>query len=205
MPSAAEDFSSLFARAREGDEDAWSELFQQCYPMVVRVVRRRLNQPMRSLYDSTDFASDVWESLLTKSGRFDFPSMQALMGFLAQSAERKVIDEYRRSHSGKRDRTRETRIEAADPEENGGGLSLASNDPTPSQVAVANERFELASEGLDDEHRTLLNMAREGYSTQEIAEALNWHIRKVQRRLQILGRKFRLYGESWPGSVDLPE
>ena len=29
---------------------------------------------MRSLYDSTDFASDVLKSLAAKSDRFDFPS-----------------------------------------------------------------------------------------------------------------------------------
>jgi hypothetical protein len=50
----------LFARAQAGDQAAWEELFRHCYPKLVRVVRRKLtSSAMRSLYDSTDFASDV--------------------------------------------------------------------------------------------------------------------------------------------------
>ena len=84
---------------RAGDQAAWEELFYTCYPKVVRVVRRKLNAPMRSLYDSTDFASDVWGSLVAKSDRFDFPNVAALMAFLTKAAEQKVIDEYRRGHT----------------------------------------------------------------------------------------------------------
>src|SRR5205823_7837978 len=91
MESSDSDADGLFARARAGDQAAWEELFTTCYPKVVRVVRRKLNAPMRSLYDSTDFASDVWGSLVAKSDRFDFPNVAALMAFLTKAAEQKVI------------------------------------------------------------------------------------------------------------------
>jgi DNA-directed RNA polymerase specialized sigma24 family protein len=65
----------IFARAQAGDQAAWEELFRLCYPKLVRVVRRKLtSSAMRSLDDSTDFASDAWKSLIAKSGRFDFPT-----------------------------------------------------------------------------------------------------------------------------------
>ncbi len=86
----------LFALARAGDTGAWDELFHKCYPKVIRVVRRKLDRPMRSLFDSTDFASDVMKSLAANAGRLDFPSFDSLMAFLVQVAEQKVIDEYRK-------------------------------------------------------------------------------------------------------------
>src|SRR3954470_17660799 len=97
----------LFSRARAGDQAAWEELFRTCYPKVIRVVRRKLDRPMRSLYDSMDFASDVIKSLAANLDRLDFPSLGSLIAFLAQAAEQKVIDEYRRRHTLKRDITRE--------------------------------------------------------------------------------------------------
>src|SRR4051794_29971708 len=102
----AEGDDALFARARAGDDAAWKELFDKCYPKVIRVVRRKLNSPMRSVFDSTDFASDVMKSLAANAGRLDFPSFQSLMAFLASVAEQKVIDEYRKAHAQKRDLSR---------------------------------------------------------------------------------------------------
>lgn len=179
-------FDGLFARAQSGDQDAWEELFRQCYPKVVRVVRRRLNQPMRSLYDSADFASDVWRSLLAKSDRFDFPTVAALMAFLEKAATQKVIDEHRRLHSLKRDQRRTTSLDAG-LDGYGPGLPLASADPTPSQYAVANEGWQRANDRLDETHRRVLEMARQGYSTREIGEAVDWSVRKVQRELKEMG------------------
>jgi RNA polymerase sigma-70 factor (ECF subfamily) len=179
-------FDGLFARAQSGDEDAWEELFRQCYPKVVRVVRRRLNQPMRSLYDSADFASDVWRSLLAKSDRFDFPTIASLMAFLEKAATQKVIDEHRRLHSLKRDQRRTTSLDAG-LDGFGPALPLASADPTPSQYAVANEGWQRANDRLDETHRRVLEMARQGYSTREIADEVDWSIRKVQRELKEMG------------------
>src|SRR3954470_2911855 len=103
MPDFSEqDRDGLFSRARAGDQAAWEELFHTCYPKVVRVVRRKLDRPMRSLFDSTDFASDVMKSLAANAGRLDFPSFESLMAFLVQVAEQKVIDEYRKAHTRKR-------------------------------------------------------------------------------------------------------
>ena len=62
----------------------------------MRVVRRRLNQPLRTLYDSMDVTNEVFASLAFKCDKFEFDSLEKLMSFLANSAEQKIIDEYRR-------------------------------------------------------------------------------------------------------------
>jgi RNA polymerase sigma-70 factor (ECF subfamily) len=179
------DSDELIARARAGDQAAWEELFRTCYPKVIRVVRRKLDRPMRSLYDSTDFVSDVMKSLAANLDRLDFPSLGSLIAFLAQAAEQKVIDEYRRRHTLKRDITRDRALVAA----NGTDvmpLALASCDPTASQVAQASEIRERLLAGQDELERTVIELRRLGYTNVEIAERTGWNIRKVQRFLKDL-------------------
>jgi len=179
------DSAELIARARAGDQTAWEELFRTCYPKVIRVVRRKLDRPMRSLYDSTDFVSDVMKSLAANIDRLDFPSLGSLIAFLAQAAEQKVIDEYRRRHTLKRDITRERALVSPD------GLdyrpmSLASADPTASQVAQASEACERLLAGQAESERMVIELRRLGYTNVEIAEQTGWNIRKVQRFLKDL-------------------
>jgi RNA polymerase sigma factor (sigma-70 family) len=171
---------SLFSRARAGDQAAWAELFHTCYPKVCRVVRRKLDRPLRSLYDSTDFASDVMKSLAANLDRLDFPSISSLMAFLAQAAEQKVIDEYRRRHTLKRDIKRERSLTS----EEGTDIQpivLTSAEPTPSQFAQADEVREQLLAGQDATERAVIELKHQGYSNSEIAEKTGWNIRKVQR------------------------
>jgi RNA polymerase sigma factor (sigma-70 family) len=185
--SEASDFDprELLARARAGDQAAWDELFRACYPKVVRVVRRKLDRPLRSLYDSTDFASDVMKSLAANLDRLDFPSIQSLMAFLAQAAEQKVIDEYRRRHTLKRDITRERGISrgAAAGEYD---VALPSLEPTASQLAQARETRDQLLSGQDESERRIIELKQQGYTNAEIAAETGWNIRKVQRFLKDL-------------------
>ena len=177
---SADDVVSLFARARGGDDAAWKALFQTCYPKVVRVVRRKLNRPMRSLYDSTDFASDVMKSLAAKAGVLDFDSADSFFAFLIRVAEEKVIDEYRRVYSQKRSLDRQERLDGGG-EGGPAGPVLADDGPTPSQVALAGEAHEQLLAGQSEPARTVIEMKTQGYSIAEIAEQTGWHKRKLQR------------------------
>ncbi len=178
----------LFNRARAGDQAAWEELFKTCYPKVIRVVRRRLDRPMRSLYDSTDFASDVMKSLAANLDRLDFESIGSLVAFLARVAEQKVIDEHRRRYSLKRDVSRERAIDA----ENAANESaLASDYPTPSQFAQAGDVREQLLAELDTSERKVIELRQLGYDNAEIATLTGWNIRKVQRFLKELQDSLR--------------
>lgn len=170
--------------AQKGDQSAWETLFKACYPKVRRVVRRRLNRSMRSLYDSTDFANDAMENLAANLNQLEFPSVSSLIAFLAQVAEQKVIDEYRRQHTLKRDVTRDrpmfgTGADAAP-------FQLSSDDPSASQLAQANEVQERLLSRSDKTERAIIDLKQKGYSTSDIAEQTGWNIRKVQRFLQNL-------------------
>jgi len=191
--SARYDSDELIARARTGDQAAWEELFHTCYPKVIRVVRRKLDRPLRSLYDSTDFVSDVMKSLAANLDRLDFPSLGSLIAFLAQAAEQKVIDEYRRRHTQKRDITRERAMVGFDGTDLK-PMALASADPTASQVAQATEVCERLLAGQDEQERSVIELKRLGYTNVEIAERTGWNIRKVQRFLKDLHDSFQNEG-----------
>jgi len=184
----------LIARARAGDQAAWDELFHRCYPKVIRVVRRKLDRPMRSLYDSTDFASDAMKSLAANFNRLDFTSLGSLIAFLAQAAEQKVIDEYRRRHTLKRDITRERALVTSDGTDIK-PMAVASADPTASQVAQASEIRERLMAGQDEMERTVIELRRLGYTNNEIAVETGWNIRKVQRFLKDLQESLQPEGD----------
>ena len=182
---AADGVDGLFARARTGDQAAWRELFDACYPKVIRVIRRRLNSPaMRSLYDSTDFVGDVWTSLAEKRDRFDFASLAALQAFLAKSAERKVIDQHRKLQAQKNDVGRQ--LPTGSWSDGPRGSDPASRDPTPSQVAQATEVQERILTGQTGEDRRVIELRQAGYSNEEIVQKTGWNLRKIQRFLKNL-------------------
>jgi RNA polymerase sigma factor (sigma-70 family) len=184
MPTGLDAGADLLARAKVGDQSAWEELFRTCYPKVIRVVRRKLDSPMRSLYDSTDFASDVMKSLAANFERMDFPSINSLMAFLAQVAEQKVIDEHRRRRTLKRDVTRERPISGYRGAET--PIAIPSDDPTASQLAQANEVHEQLLNRSDEIERRVLRLRELGYDNQDIADQTGWHVRRVQRFLKDL-------------------
>jgi RNA polymerase sigma factor (sigma-70 family) len=183
-PDARVDLASILEAAHRGDQSAWDALFRECYPKVRRVVRRKLNRSMRSLYDSTDFASDVMKSLAANFGQLDFPSIDSLMAFLAQVAEQKVIDEYRRRHTLKRDVTRERPILTGGSD--AAPVQVPSDDPTASQLAQANEVHERLLSRVGETERTIIELKQQGYSNADIAEHTGWNIRRVQRFLKDL-------------------
>jgi RNA polymerase sigma factor (sigma-70 family) len=148
------------------------------------VVRRRLDRSMRALYDSTDFANDAMEDLAANFKQLEFPSVNSLIAFLANVAEKKVIDEYRRQHTLKRDVTRERPMFATGPD--GGAVQLPSDSPTASQFAQANEVYDRLLARKDETERTIITLRQEGYSNSDIAQRTGWNIRRVQRFLEDL-------------------
>ncbi len=173
----------LFARAQAGDATAWHILFNTCYPKIKRSVRRKLHGPMRAVFDASDFASDVMKSLVSKRERFDFANMDSLMAFLNKCVEQKLIDEQRRQHTLKRNIQGQCSLDQFESES---GELAKTSDPSPSQVAQADETREQLLAQLSDEERRVVELRLADHSTAEIAKETSWHPRKVQRFFQAL-------------------
>src|SRR6516225_187013 len=95
----------LLERIRSGDEDAARELLSRYEFKVRLVVRRQLPRLLRSRFDSIDFLQSVWGSFFhrIRMGPNDLNEEQNLVTFLAWAARNKVIDEYRRAATQKKD------------------------------------------------------------------------------------------------------
>ena len=183
--------STLFARAQAGDQDAWTALFQACYPKVRRVVGRKLDKDkrMRRLVDSTDIANLVLGNFALKADEFHFGSVAEVKSFLIKAALQSVSDEFRRRHTRKREPDRERPIGAGASDDE---LMLSSNDPSPSQVAGANEthRQLLDDVSLDDEGREIVARRAEHYEIKEISSRMRISTQKIQRFLRRLSKNY---------------
>jgi RNA polymerase sigma factor (sigma-70 family) len=192
-PAIEDDLTSLLEAAQRGDPAAWESLFHEFYPKIRRVVRQKLNPSLRSVFDSTDFASDVMKSLAANFDRLSFTSMESLVAFLKKVAERKVIDEYRRHHTIRRDHSRDRPITARSPD--GDDLQLPSDEPTASQVAQANEVNARLLARVSPTGRMIVQLKLQNYSNADIAAETGWNIRKVQRYLKDLQESMNDPGE----------
>lgn len=189
MESASEkEFGQLMARVREGCPQAARELVERYGSALRRIVRQRLHPGLRPVYDSLDFFQDVWASFFQAAPLRTFEDPNDLIGYLTEMAFHKVTDTYReRMCTGKRDGGRVESLPL--PTEEDRANELPACQPTPSQVAVANERWEDLLRGLPPQHQRMLELLREGYTHEEIAQNLGIYTKVIQRLLQKLEKK----------------
>jgi RNA polymerase sigma-70 factor (ECF subfamily) len=169
-------------RVRSGDPEAFRALLDRHGIAVRAAVRKRLHDRLRPQYDSLDFVQEVWAAVLALPPdrcRFDGP--HALATFLTRVAENKVADVARRRFvSEKAAVSREQPLDPA------GGPGRG---PTPSQLAVAEERWAALSGRLNAGERAVLERLREGYTHDEIAGMLGVSkstVNRIVRRLKDL-------------------
>ncbi len=196
LPEETE-FSLLMARVQSGDQQAATEVVQRYGEAILRVVRRRLDQRLRPEYDSIDFLQETWSSFFHTAQYYTFQTPDDLVAFLANLACHKITDaERHRIHTrGSLSGEKPLPQPAEGDREN---ELIAHRQPTPSQVAVANEQWENLLRGLPPEYQQMLELLRQGYSHEEIAQNLGIYTKVIQRLLEKLERKrhFRRKGNS---------
>jgi RNA polymerase sigma factor (sigma-70 family) len=186
MSDDTTEFSRLMERVRNGCPEAARALFERYGGHVRRVVRRKLHQRLRPQFDSTDFTQAVWASFFaTPAERFAFDTADALISFLAAMAFNKVAEAYRnRVRAAKRDTRREQPLVTA--EGDSADSPRDPRQPTPSQVAVANEEWERLIRGQPAQYRLALELLRRGHTHAEAAARVGLNPKAIQRLLQKL-------------------
>jgi RNA polymerase sigma factor (sigma-70 family) len=188
MSEAPTPFQELMARVRTGSPEAARELFDRYGEHVRRVVRRKLHQRLRSQYDSLDFQQAVWASFFTGAPvQHLFATPEELMAFLARMAYNKVVDAFRKGlQTARSDLARTKSLEQPGPDALPLAGTLAAAQPTPSQMAIANERWEQLLQDKPPQHRRILELLRRGYTHKEIAALAGLHPKVIQRMLRKL-------------------
>jgi RNA polymerase sigma-70 factor (ECF subfamily) len=190
MTGALTEFERLMQRLREGEPRAARELFDRYGEAVRRVVRRRLDQRLRRFLDSEDFVQSVWASFFkVPRDQYTFASPADLVAFVSQLASNKVAAAFRRQiQAARRDATREQPLQGR----RGRPVVLYGREPSPSQVAIAEEEWQRLLAGQPPRERRILELRREGCTHQEIAEQLGLHPKVVQRLLRKLSQHLNL-------------
>ena len=182
MPNPDDQFAPLLNLARQGDQRAAADFVARYSPHHLRVVRRTLNQRLRSKFDSQDFVQAVWASFFA-----DLEHLQGCRGlehvaaYLTAMARNKTIDEVRRRL---KTRKHAVQVEGAPSQkdvEAEAQFGIVSADPTASQVAVARETWEQVVDGRSDRSALVFALKRQGATCVEIAAKLGVNERTVRR------------------------
>jgi RNA polymerase sigma factor (sigma-70 family) len=189
MTNDDQEFKQLLKEIQEGSEEAARTFMDKYGRYILRVIRQRMVKKLRSKFDSDDFLQDVCASFFRDPPPPEaFSERAALLAFLAQMARNKVAQANRqrlkfRRYADKRENSLDgsARFQAK---------GLESSDPTPSEVAVARERWVDIVHSSKPKHEKILLLLHEGYTHDEIAGLLGLSAKSVQRLVDKLRETF---------------
>jgi RNA polymerase sigma factor (sigma-70 family) len=173
----------LMARVRAGDNDAVRQVIHQYGHHILRVIRHRLKQPLRSQYDSSDVMQMVWQDFFTKCVHEQaFESMEQLVRYLAGIAKHKMLEiERRYLDTQKRDLKRRLRLDSPAISEE---RDLIDHRPSPEKMAADRDECDRLFAGLPPEMRKFGDMLLDGCTYTEIAAEFGWSARSVRRLVE---------------------
>ena len=177
------EFDRLMEGVRAGSPEAARILHEQYESHVLRCVRRRMPEKIRSKFDSIDFTQAVWATFFGHLDEMkEFENSDALVAWLGRIASNKVIDETRRRMIYQKNNVnRECAIDDVHESE-----SDTPGQVTPSQEAIANEQWLRMMADQPENHQQILKLKAQGNSNDEIARALGCNERTVRRVIRKL-------------------
>ncbi len=152
----------LARRAAAGDRAAAEALLERCLPELRAYVRLRAGAAIRNREAHSDIVQSTCREVLEHLDRFQFPSEGAFRQWLFTTALRKLTHRRDYYQAEKRDARREVAIDG-EPAGADGLLACYRSFATPSQAAMLREeieRIEAAFEGLSEEHREVITLAK---------------------------------------------
>ena len=180
MRAPDDGFRILLRQVQSGSHEAIRELIERYAPHILRAVRRKLSKAIRAKFDSIDFAQAVWASFFAAPEKLvEFDRPEELIRYLAALAHNKVVDEIRRRMET--DKYNVNREKSLDDSALQFRATLATHEPSPSEVAVAHELWERVLQGKPERYRRIIELRRNGNTHQQIAHQLGLNERTVRR------------------------
>ena len=176
-------FEAAVKELRTGSEEAIWNFIQTYGPHIQRVVRRRLHHKLRSKFDSVDFVQMVWVSFFAMPDRIaQFETPEDVIRYLVVMAKNKVAEESRRRFVHKKyNVSRERPLDESEISE-----TSERRGDTPSQIAIARERWQSMIDGEPERNRQILRMRMNGATFLEISESLGIHERTARQVIREL-------------------
>jgi RNA polymerase sigma factor (sigma-70 family) len=166
--AVALDFSDLIRRAREGDGEALSLLYEEHVSRVLAAIRSRLSAPLRRKYDTLDLGHSVYLEVLRDLPGFEDRGETAFRSWLSIKAESKVREKFRKDLFPAGGRREVTLLP-------GDTLRPSPEEASPLSCASRNEKergVRRALDALDARHREVLRLRNEDVLT--FAEVAGW-------------------------------
>jgi DNA-directed RNA polymerase specialized sigma24 family protein len=178
--------TQLFALVGQGDEDAAAALWERFVPRLLGLARRTLASHPRLNGFADDVVQSVFASFFAQAqaGQFVLDHRDDVWNLLGVMTVRKARQALRREMADKRGGG-QILNEAGPSSESGSPPTL---DSVPASQLGPEFDF-LAEEmlaNLPDELRTVAVLRLMGHTNPEIATHLDWTLRKVERKLQLI-------------------
>jgi DNA-directed RNA polymerase specialized sigma24 family protein len=193
--SAAGSVTNWLVLLKEGDAGAAQRLWEQYFPRLVALARKRLRGARRREADEEDVALSAFDSFCRGAMQGRFPQLadrDDLWRVLVVITARKALDllarQGRLRHGGGKLCGESALLDPTDPA-NGGIEQVVGSVPTPAFAAeVAEECQRLLDKLADEELRQIAVWKMEGYTNEEIAGRLGCALATVERRLRLIRR-----------------
>ncbi len=173
----------MIARCRQGEAEAWDELFDRHYEAAGRFIFQLAPDFTRE--DVEEICQETFLTVIKNLGTFQGNSR--LQTWLFRIAANKARDYRERQHAAKRGGGQVALSLQADDNENGLSLDPPSSAPGPDLILLSAERMELLRQSLDQLGEPCREMIELHYfgdlSYDEIAQALNLNPKTVSSRL----------------------
>lgn len=161
----------LLGRVANGDQDAFSQLYDEISPRVFGLIRRLLVDFSQSEEVTQEVFLEIWQS----ATKYE-PSKGGAATWILTMAHRRAVDRIRSSQSG---RDRDIKIGIRD------FVSDYDNVSETVEVTIENERVKKAMAKLTELQRQAVSLAYYGgYSHSEVATLLKVPIGTVKTRLR---------------------
>ncbi|HEX5053295.1 MAG TPA: sigma-70 family RNA polymerase sigma factor [Planctomycetota bacterium] len=168
------DWNETVQNASRGDEHAIESLLARHLPRLRAFVRLRMGAELRARESASDLVQSACREVLARLDRFRYRGEANFRRWLFTMALRKIRNRVVFHRAEKRDWRRE--VPEGDHAEVGDLAAVYADFDTPSAQLDLKERIarlEAAFDGLSDEHREVITLARiVGLSHQEIGEAM---------------------------------
>ncbi|MCG8526822.1 MAG: RNA polymerase sigma factor [Opitutales bacterium] len=149
-----------------GQKEKYGDLFKMYQPRLSLLLHYKLSSHRRIGLEIEDVLQELFVKAFSELHTFEYRGKGSFFSWLVTYCDHIVLDKIRYHSRKKRDFRKNTRIRT-------GGVVKADQYPSPSEIAVQNERWGLLSRALDqlsENDRELILLAKiKGVSTKEIA------------------------------------
>jgi DNA-directed RNA polymerase specialized sigma24 family protein len=182
---------------KRGNPAAAEVVWDRYFPQLVRLARQKLRGVPGRMADEEDVALSALDSFCRAAQRGCFPDLadrEGLWRLLFQKVVRKAVDlaryERRQIRGGGRVQG-ESALDGSTSACGDQGFAQVPDDAlSPEIAAMMAEQCRRLLEHLEPDLQSLALARMEGYSNEEIARGMKRSVRTVERRLQLIRRKW---------------